>query len=68
VRERVFEPFFSTKRTERGSGLGLSICRRIVNQHGGSIELESEPGRGTLVRVRLPVRRVAAAEGDSHAP
>jgi signal transduction histidine kinase len=68
VRERVFEPFFTTKRTERGSGLGLSICRRIVSQHGGSIELDSEPGRGTLVRVRLPVRRAAVAGGDSHAP
>ena len=67
VREHVFEPFFTTKRTERGSGLGLSICRRIVAQHGGSIELDSEPGRGTLVRVRLPVRRAAAAGGDSHA-
>jgi signal transduction histidine kinase len=68
VRERVFEPFFTTKRTERGSGLGLSICRRIVAQHGGSIELDSEPGRGTLARVRLPVRRAAVAGGDSHAP
>ncbi len=68
VRERVFEPFFTTKRSERGSGLGLSISRRIVNQHGGSIELESALGRGTLVRVRLPVRRGAVAGGGSNAP
>jgi signal transduction histidine kinase len=67
VREHVFEPFFSTKNAERGSGLGLSICRRIVNQHGGSIELESELGRGTLVRVRLPARRAARVGGETHA-
>jgi signal transduction histidine kinase len=68
VSERVFEPFFTTKRTEQGSGLGLSISRRIVSQHGGSIELESEPNRGTLVRIRLPLRRAAAAGGESDAP
>jgi signal transduction histidine kinase len=68
VLERVFEPFSTTKGTERGSGLGLSICRRIVSQHEGSIELESEPGRGTIARVRLPKRRAAAGEGDAHAP
>jgi signal transduction histidine kinase len=67
VREHVFEPFFTTKNAERGSGLGLSICRRIVKQHGGSIELESEPGRGTLVRLRLPVRRAARTGSEAHA-
>jgi signal transduction histidine kinase len=67
MRQRVFEPFFTTKRKERGSGLGLSICRRIVSQHKGSIELESDPDRGTIVRVRLPTRRGATGAGDSHA-
>lgn len=50
---RVFEPYFSTKTT--GTGLGLPIARRNVELSGGSIEVESTPGRGTLVRLRLPM-------------
>ena len=52
---RLFEPFYSTKEAGRGTGLGLSISRRIVNDHGGSIEVESAPGRGTSFTIRLPV-------------
>jgi signal transduction histidine kinase len=52
VRGRVFEPFFTTKET--GSGLGLDICRSIVWDYDGSIQVESTPGRGTTVTVRLP--------------
>ena len=51
---RVFEPFFTTR--EGGSGLGLAIAQRIVTEHGGRLELESEPGRGTTARVLLPRR------------
>ncbi len=47
------EPFFST-RGDRGSGLGVGICRRIVEEHGGTLTFESAPGRGTTARVRLP--------------
>jgi signal transduction histidine kinase len=50
---RLFEPFFTTKK--RGTGLGLSIVRQIIDLHGGSIEVESEPGKGTSLRVELPV-------------
>lgn len=54
----VFEPFFRVDRSRSkktgGYGLGLGLCNNIVRAHGGSIEVESEPGRGTLVRVVLP--------------
>lgn len=53
VRERVFEPFFTTKGT-RGTGLGLSTCFGIVRQAGGDLRVDSQPGRGTLMRVLLP--------------
>jgi signal transduction histidine kinase len=51
---RLFEPFYTTKGAGEGTGLGLSMSRRIVERHGGSIEIESEPGAGTCVTVRLP--------------
>lgn len=54
VLARVFEPFFTTKR--RGTGLGLAIAQAIADAHGGRIEIESEPSRGTCARVVLPSR------------
>jgi signal transduction histidine kinase len=54
VADRVFSPFFTTK--PQGSGLGLAIVRKIVDAHDGSIDLETAPGRGTVIRVTLPVR------------
>jgi signal transduction histidine kinase len=58
---RIFEPFHTTKPAGRGSGLGLSISRRIVAEHGGSLEVESRPGAGATFAVRLPLRGGAVA-------
>jgi signal transduction histidine kinase len=54
LRGKVFEPFFTTKEVGSGTGLGLFVCHKIVTAHNGEIEIDSENGTGTIVRVRLP--------------
>jgi len=55
VRDRIFDPFFTTRREKGGTGLGLSLAHSIVTDHGGTIDIESEPREGTTVRIELPV-------------
>ena len=52
--DRIFDPFFSTKKTGEGTGLGLSVSYGIVKDHGGDIQVESEPGRWTRFTIELP--------------
>jgi signal transduction histidine kinase len=63
-RERILRPFFSTK--AGGNGLGLSITQRIISEHGGVLDFESEPGRGTTFTIRLPCNLVdSRADGST---
>ena len=54
---RIYDPFFTTKGARKGTGLGLSVTYGIVQEHGGSIEVESQPGAGTRFHVELPLSR-----------
>ena len=56
-RDQVFLPFFTTKGEERGNGLGLSVSRSIISNHGGEIAFQSQPGQGTTFVVHLPLTR-----------
>jgi PAS domain S-box-containing protein len=66
VRQRYFEPFFTTKPTGEGSGLGTAMVYGLIKQHGGSIEVESAPGRGTTVLIYLPAVDDPVTEAAEH--
>ncbi len=62
VRARIFEPFFTTKPVGSGTGLGLSIVYRIIEDHGGRIEVRSTPGKGSEFTIHLPFKQKRQAE------
>jgi two-component system NtrC family sensor kinase len=63
--QKIFEPFFSTKEDRDGTGLGLSISYRIVQHHGGRIDVESEPGKGTIFRIILPLYQKKRTDAEA---
>src|SRR3546814_1451153 len=65
VRQRIFEPFYTTKPVGKGTGLGLSIVFRIIEDHGGSIEVRSMPGKGSAFTIHLPLRQTRAPGTES---
>jgi two-component system cell cycle sensor histidine kinase/response regulator CckA len=68
VRSQIFEPFFTTKEPGRGTGLGLSMVYGIIQNHGGYIDLKSEPGQGTSFELLLPVAAELTIEDISSFP
>ncbi len=64
---KIFDPFFTTKPVGQGTGLGLSISYNIIKEHGGRIEVESQPGAGTTFRIYLPIQPTRAGEPETKA-
>jgi signal transduction histidine kinase/ActR/RegA family two-component response regulator len=67
IRSRIFDPFFTTK-GKAGMGLGLAVCYGIIQRHVGTIEIESEAGKGTTFRIRLPKAEAKPKEADPKEP
>ena len=67
IRDKVFEPFFTTKDVGKGAGLGLSMIYGFIKQSNGDVEIDSEEGRGTTIRLYLPRSEVEAAAAEPRA-
>lgn len=68
ARSRIFEPFFTTKPVGKGTGQGLSLARSIVLQHQGTLEFETESGKGTTFTIRLPIEAPVPIQNGSISP
>ena len=66
VLEKIFNPFFTTRQANQGTGLGLSVSHDIVREHGGTIEVESRPGEGTEITITLPKGNVRSPEPEAN--
>jgi signal transduction histidine kinase len=60
--QQIWEPFFTTKPEGKGTGLGLPICRRTIEEHRGTIDVQSEPNQGTKIRIHLPLNNATPFE------
>jgi signal transduction histidine kinase len=68
IRSKVFEPFFTTKDFGKGTGLGLTVVKGIIEEHGGTIAVESVVDKGTTFRIRLPLDRTESVATSSSTP